>query len=97
MSDFFFTFGNDTGILITNAQSEIFYLQITGAQFRHVNGYHVNKSISIHECTCSLRSCDTSHIVRHLVQCSRKISQKKLVAILYFVDHKMQHDFRWQI
>jgi hypothetical protein len=80
ISDFFFTCGNDRGIVITNAQSEIFYLQITGAQFRH----YVNKDISIHECTCSLMSCVTSHIVKHLVhivkhlvQCSGEVSHRR--------------------
>ena len=76
MSEFIFTFSSDTDILITNAQSETFYLQITGAQCRHyVNVYHINKGISTHECTCNLGSCVTSHICALFLQ---DFSQKQL-------------------
>lgn len=76
MSEFIFIFSNDTNILITNAQSETFYSQITGAQCRHyVDVYHINKGISTHECTCNLGLRVTSHVCALFLQ---DFSQKKL-------------------
>lgn len=59
-----------TQILITCAQSETFYLQITGAQYRHyVNIYYINVSAQMSAHAILGR---VSHPT--FVQCSCKIS-----------------------